>query len=208
MKIYKIPFIKGRDNFKKALPCIEKIKIEEFPWDTKPKPAVWAAAAYDDTAVYIHMEVIERYIRAVHTEQNGAIYTDSCLEFYVRPCMENNKYFNIEINPIGTIYLSVGKNREERLLIDEEKSEVLKIETRIERRKKGKYLWSVTYEIPYVFIKDYIPEFDSAAKLSMTGNFYKCGNELPEKQWGCWNYVNSAKPDFHRPECFGRIIGI
>lgn len=208
MKKYNIPYVKDRQDFKRKVSLTEKIQINEFPWNAQYKPETWAAVAYSDSAIYVHMETKERYIRAVHTAVNGAIYTDSCMEFYVRPCLENNNYFNIEINPIGTVYLSVGANRGERLLIDEIGAEALQIETNIKHFSKNNIVWSVEYKIPYRFIKEYIPEFSIGQQLLMEGNFYKCGNELPEVHWGCWNYVNSLKPDFHRPECFGRIIGI
>ena len=39
-----------------------------------------------------------------------------------------------------------------------------------------------------------------------TGNFYKCGDETEFPHYGMWSEAVSDTPDFHRPECFGRLI--
>ena len=43
------------------------------------------------------------------------------------------------------------------------------------------------------------------AKTEMRGNFYKC-DENAGAPFGSWAPVTAPAPDFHRPECFGRIL--
>jgi hypothetical protein len=38
------------------------------------------------------------------------------------------------------------------------------------------------------------------------GNFFKCGDDLPEPHFVAWNNVNAPSPNFHVPECFGEIL--
>ncbi|MGI6239399.1 MAG: carbohydrate-binding family 9-like protein, partial [Christensenellales bacterium] len=35
-------------------------------------------------------------------------------------------------------------------------------------------------------------------------NFYTCDESI-HPHFGVWNHVAAAQPDFHRPECFGRL---
>lgn len=208
MKVYEIQYIKGMAEFDRQKKYLGKVCIDEFPWEDNMHPTVEAVMAYDEENIYVYMEAQEKHIRAVEIEHNGPIYTDSCMEVYLRPCRESSMYFNIEINPIGTAYLSVGDKRSDRLLIDEDAIKEMQIKTAICRNENGMYCWSITYRIPYKLIKKYIGDFDEKESLEMEGNFYKCGNKLPSAHWGCWNLVSWEKPDFHRPEYFGKIVAI
>ena len=38
------------------------------------------------------------------------------------------------------------------------------------------------------------------------GNFYKCGDETEIEHYLMWNRVETEKPDYHRPEYFGKFI--
>ena len=40
---------------------------------------------------------------------------------------------------------------------------------------------------------------------AMRGNFYCCDETL-HPHFGSWNPIKAPEPDFHRPECFGRLI--
>ena len=40
---------------------------------------------------------------------------------------------------------------------------------------------------------------------AMTGNFYKC-DENAGAPFGSWAPITAPKPDFHRPEYFGKIV--
>jgi len=38
-----------------------------------------------------------------------------------------------------------------------------------------------------------------------SANFYKCGDETSVPHFVTWNPVNSANPDFHKPDFFGKL---
>ena len=37
------------------------------------------------------------------------------------------------------------------------------------------------------------------------GNFYKCGAKTAHPHYVSWNAIESTPPDFHRPDCFGKL---
>ena len=41
--------------------------------------------------------------------------------------------------------------------------------------------------------------------MAFFGNFYKCDESL-HPHFGSWNPIEAPAPDFHRPECFGKLM--
>jgi hypothetical protein len=72
---------------------------------------------------------------------------------------------------------------------------------RADRTEDG---WEVYYQIPVAFLQVFYP--DDSFSGSLRANVYKCGDKTDHKHYLSWNPVNSEKPDFHRPEDFGRMI--
>ncbi len=58
-------------------------------------------------------------------------------------------------------------------------------------------------EADLIFEKYYEQSFNPR---SARGNFYKCGDETKSEHYGMWNNIDSPKPNFHLPECFGDFI--
>ena len=42
--------------------------------------------------------------------------------------------------------------------------------------------------------------------IETMGNFYKCASGSSQPHYLSWNPINTEKPDFHRPDFFGKII--
>ena len=40
---------------------------------------------------------------------------------------------------------------------------------------------------------------------AFAGNFYKCDESL-HPHFGAWSPIDAPAPDFHRPECFGKLV--
>jgi hypothetical protein len=205
MKEYWLTPVKDEVDFEKRRSGFPLAKIDVFPWGSSTDaPESYAVLAYDQGGIYIFMRSDETVIRAEQRVQNGPIYTDSCLEFYLMPDRLDGRYFNFECNPLGVMYISVGRERAGRTLISSEGPEYFKMKALRFPEKCDVEYWSVSYYVPFVFIEKYVPSFNHDTR-NMRGNFYKCGNLLPKPHWGCWNRVEALKPDFHRPEYFGQI---
>ena len=66
---------------------------------------------HDDEKIYVHQVAHEKNIRAELTDKLGSICTDSCMEFFFSPVPEDGRYFNIELNLNGAIFLGFGHGR-------------------------------------------------------------------------------------------------
>ncbi|MDZ4058607.1 MAG: carbohydrate-binding family 9-like protein, partial [Bacteroidales bacterium] len=69
--------------------------------------------------------------------------------------------------------------------------------------KEGDFKWSIIIAIPIELLN--IGSDNSLRGRVVKANFYKCGDDLPERHYLTWNPVGTEKPDFHRPEFFGDL---
>ena len=80
-----------------------------------------ARLCYDDEAIYVHLQAVEKNISAQYTGLLDEVSDDSCLEFFFCPMEGDSRYFNIESNPNGAMFLGFGPSVQELCrLIQEE----------------------------------------------------------------------------------------
>lgn len=190
MKTY---IITRRTGTWENIPCAH---IDTLLWSPSVPIEATAQLCYDESALYVRLSTCETYIRAEETSIIGAPCQDSCLEFFFSP--DTERYFNIEFNPNGCMYLGFGGNDLIRLLPED--STITPV---IERFKDG---WLVEYSVPVTFIRQFFPDFSLQSGKTMRGNFYKCGDLTVQPHYLAWNPINSETPCFHRPQDFGQLI--
>ncbi|GEM_PF-166384 len=165
-----------------------------------PKCIFRIARSHDYLAVSFSVSGMD--LRATVMKDNDRSWEDSCCEFFVSA---GEEYYNIEITCIGYIRIGKGTTRNNRELLPNEEVAKVKRWSTLEKKRYdlegGNYSWSVTMLIPFTVIgldANNLPR-------QLRGNFYKCGDHTAHPHFLSWNPVNSEKPDFHRPECFGRL---
>lgn len=179
--------------------AVPKLYIDNLQWTDPVQISAEGALCYDDTGLYVRLTAAEPNIRAEYTGLLDAPCEDSCLEFFFSPVEGDKRYFNIELNPKGCIYLGFGSNRYNlmRLIANSDPFSVEPVLI-----PGG---WMVTYHIPWSFIQLFFPDFNADSGVTMRGNFYKCGNLTLHRHYLTWNPVTLENADFHRPEFFGLL---
>ena len=86
----------------------------EYPY----APKVSFRVAHSDECLAVMFEVEEEHVRAVTTEDNGPVWEDSCVEFFVADPVGDG-YFNFEINCIGTALAAHRYSRSDARHFDE-----------------------------------------------------------------------------------------
>ena len=175
---------------------------KEYPY----QPQVSFRIAYTNDAILVHYKVVEDSVRAKYGEDNGSVWTDSCVEFFSIPARDG-VYYNLECNCIATILLAAGSERSNREMAPLEITDQVKRWASLGREtfeeKIGECTWEVALQIPYkVFFKHTITKLDG---MVVRANFYKCGDELQKPHFLSWNPIKIEKPDFHRPDFFGLL---
>jgi hypothetical protein len=185
-----------------------KNPIDVINWDTfRYKPEVQFAMAYGLNEIFLKYYVKESHTKAEKSKINERVCEDSCVEFFVSP-EDDGIYYNFEFNPIGTIYLGCGTGRHDSTRIENDTAAKVRtlgsLGTDPFSETDGETSWTLTIAIPFeVFTRHKI---DSLKGKSFRANFYKCGDRLSNPHYVTWNPVKTEKPDFHRPEYFGKIL--
>jgi hypothetical protein len=193
-----------RERLALVAPAID-IAHEGWP-DGNPAAALARfRVGYEDDRLVVAFEVEERQFRADEREDNGRVWEDSCVECFLQPGGDGG-YYNLECNATGTLLLAHGNDRHGREHAPREVLATIAREARLEvTRRDGEalYRWSLLLVIPRAafFRHRFAPRPGETARA----NFYKCGDKLPRPHFLAWNPVVADAPDFHRPECFGRL---
>ena len=185
-----------------------------FPESSDHHPDVRVKLLYDQTAIYGIFQVDDRYVRAVHLEDQSMVCKDSCVEFFLQPCGSRG-YHSFELNCIGTLlsYFIRDARRIPGGFADSSKlpPEDLALIRRypslprkaVEPEHKEPLRWTIGFEIPLeLFTRWGNP--DPVPGSIWRGMFYKCGDETSHPHWlSCAEYPTL---NFHQPEFFGTII--
>ncbi len=187
--------------------CLEK--IDHISWKDFPsQPKVSFRIAYAKDTIFLKFYVEENRVSAKRTQINSEIHKDSCVEFFFALGDDEN-YYNLEINAIGTVHLAYGEGRNNRTFIP---SHII---------SRGIKTYSTLGSEPFKSTEDscswemvvcisssvfcYHPSI-LLEGLDARGNFYKCFDESENKHYLSWNPVETKKPDFHKPGFFGIIL--
>ncbi len=185
---------------------VEHAIIDCAPWqDLFPYiPFCSAVVAVSSTRLYVFFSVISKDLRAVNTCDLDPVAEDSCVEFFIQ-VPGSEEYWNFEFNCIGVLN---GSHRAERNSPTRLTAAQLKSINRYSscgseaiEEQDGTFCWDLVASIPLQLMGldgDNLPDY-------VTGNLYKCGSKTKHPHYVSWNAIDGDKPNFHRPDCFGRM---
>ena len=177
---------------------IPVLPIDRVLWTEDTGVRALGQLCYDEENLYAHLRAFEKDIRAENTEPLSPVHEDSCLEFFFS--LDGlNRYFNFEINPNGCACIQFGPSRADRINIVRKEGETY-FDIQTGRTSDG---WEVFYRIPLGFIHLFYPDYHFGGEIA--ANLYKCGDKTANRHYLSWSPVELDKPDFHRPEFFGRL---
>ncbi len=197
LRSVKIPFGDGRSG---SAPV--RLDVDIFKWaDNGYCPETAAYVSRNHEGLHVRMVSHEKETLARTFEDNGPVWCDSCMEMFLRPFPDDERYINFEINPAGAMVMDLHRTRKDK-------------EELVSRYKRRLGLtvfseagnWGVDFTVPFAMLRQiYGGSCVPLAGDVLYANFYKCGDETQTPHFGMWNEILSDKPDFHRPEFFGRL---
>lgn len=175
---------------------------ELFPSD----PKVSFKIAHNGDYLFIQFFVEENEILAKTTEDNGSVWTDSCVEFFIS--FDNSpQYYNAEFSCIGKALLGYRKDRSSAVhaapAIMNSIKRYSSLGTEPFDKKKGDYKWNMLVAIPVSAY--WQSDLKSFRGIKARANFYKCGDDLTTPHYLSWNPIKTEKPNFHAPQFFGEL---
>lgn len=210
MKILDVPFIGDLEKMsgtelETALELSgakELIGTANWKADFGYQPSCLFSLAHSETALAVLYQVRGLDLRATVLTDNGAVWEDSCCEFFVA-APDGSGYYNFEMNCIGSLLGAFGAGRTgRRMKTPEELARVRRFSSLPHRRYEESdriFSWQVMAVLPL----DLFGADRDTRRLR--ANFYKCGDRTAHPHFLSWNPIDAPKPDFHRPECFGTL---
>lgn len=212
MKKIFVPFLdqyavqEGIEKVSGLLNAIPKNEIVHQPWPAfKCDLRASFIIAHSNDILWLKFEINEDTIEVATSETNGPVHKDNCVEFFVSFGTEPS-YYNIEVNCVGVCLIAYGKARSNRKFLPKDVVEKVKTYAVIKTApedNKFRYVWEITLMIPIAVF-----EYSNLKTLSQEtgfGNFFKCGDDLPQPHFYSWNAIEAESPDFHLPEFFGAL---
>lgn len=186
---------------------VEFQKIDSLNWPDWPyRPEAAFRIAHTGDAILLHYVVSEEAVRAVAPEDNGRVWEDSCVEFFVSPA-DDGIYYNVECNCAGQLLIGGGEGRNGRSHAPQQILDGVDRWASLGRApfdtRAGQQTWQVALRVPVsAFFMHAAAPLDGR---TMRANFYKCGDLLPRPHFLSWNAISLPRPDFHCPAFFGTL---
>lgn len=190
----------------KALKKTDEHTIATVNWENQYpyRPKVSFKIAHNGSHLFIQYFVVENEILAKIKEDNGAVWTDSCVEFFIS-FNSSPFYYNAEFSCIGKALLGYRKERKDVVYGNHNIMSSIKRYSSLGidnfERKKGDFEWNLLLVIPASAF--WMSELESFCGVEARGNFYKCGDDLSTPHFLSWHPINTEKPNFHLPNFFG-----
>ena len=182
---------------------IDCVNWKEYPY----QPSVKFRAAHTGDAILLHYQVTEASVRAVALADDGRVWEDACVEFFLSP-EGNDFYYNFECNCATKLLLHGGPAGGERPTASEEVLKSVKrwssLGTEPFEERVGECTWEVALVIPASAI--FRHEIETFNGKTMRANFYKCGDKLQTPHFLSWAPIELPQPKFHCPEFFGELM--
>lgn len=193
----------------------EIAKVDWFhPASGDVRPTTLFRALYDEHNIYVRFDVLDTFVKVVHTRLHSAVCLDSAVELFLRPS-GGDSYFNFEVNAGGTLLLFhiIDWIRDEKdghiarfEKVDAKWCEQIEIHHSMPQTVRKPITepiaWTVTYRIPLSLFTAYRGAGGVNKGDVWEGNIYKCGGS---DHWACWSKIGE-KLNFHQPKYFGRFI--
>ena len=178
----------------------EKAVMETSLWGGNAGVSAFGQLVYDEKALYVRLEAVEAHIRAENTEVSQEPCEDSCLEFFFSPVPGDRRYFNVEFNPNGLMFLGLATGIPDLVRLWPMEADLFAFSS--EHTEGG---WAITYEIPHEFIRRFFPSYEVKPGIAIRGNFYKCGDLTERPHFLAWNPFPEERHTFHDPDNFGEF---
>ena len=182
---------------------IDCVNWKEYPY----QPSVKFRAAHTGDAILLHYQVTEASVRAVATADDGRVWEDACVEFFLSP-ESNDFYYNFECNCATKLLLHGGPAGDERPTASEEVLKSVKRWSSLGaepfEERVGECTWEVALVIPASAI--FRHDITDLNGKTMRANFYKCGDLLQTPHFLSWAPIDLPQPKFHCPEFFGELM--
>lgn len=181
---------------------LDVVNWKDYPY----QPEVSFRIAHTGKEILLHYKVKEASVRAVAGRDNGPVWEDACVEFFISPGSDSC-YYNFECNCIGNLLIQGGKVNAHRPTASPDVLALVKrwssLGSQPFEERIGECSWELAMVIPVsALFNDSLTSLDGK---TMKANFYKCGDKLQTPHFLSWSPIRLEHPMFHCPAFFGTL---
>ena len=165
---------------------------------------------WDDEYLYLAATCDDAHITARHTERDGKIPEDDCLEIMLAPNAATPRiYFNLEFNVIGGLLDNFRPNGPDQPRAPKWDAEGVRIAGKwsgtLNDDSDTDRHWQVEVAIPWRNFAAVAAAAPPRPGTVMRMNLNRHGGKT-NPQYSQWAQADTPKPSFHTPDRFGRLI--
>ena len=165
---------------------------------------------WDDECLYLAAICDDAHITARHTERDGKIPEDDCLEIMLAPNAATPRiYFNLEFNVIGGLLDNFRPNGPDQPRAPKWDAEGVRIAGRhvgtLNDDSDTDQHWQVEVAIPWRNFAAVAAAVPPRPGTVMRMNLNRHGGKT-NPQYSQWAQADTPRPSFHTPDRFGRLI--
>lgn len=176
--------------------------VEQYPY----KPEVSFKIAHNGSHIFLQFFVEENEILANTKEDNGPVWTDSCVEFFIS-FGDSLSYYNLESSCVGKVLLGYRSKKADAVHAQPQILQSIQRYPSLGKanfcKKEGDFKWNLLLVIPVSAF--WMSDLKNLSGVKAKANFYKCGDNLSTPHFVSWNPIKYQKPNFHLIEYFGSI---
>jgi hypothetical protein len=161
-----------------------------------PQQATTIRVRHDGEALHVGFVCVDAEPWATITQRDGPLWEEEVVEVFIDPVGDRECYFEVEVNPLGTIVdLVLRRNRSG--YARDFTWDCQGLATDVHRIMDG---WSVEMKIPFAALSGEAPRHGSAWRANFTRIDRPPNGERELSAW-----VPTRLPTFHAPERFGTL---
>ncbi len=162
----------------------------DYIQNTMVEQPTFVAAAYDSANLYLGYVCLQSDMQTLVAscrEHDGAVWRDDCVEFFVSPSAEPDKFYQMIVNTIGTTFDAGGKS-----WVKWDPSWQAKV-------VKGDLFWTVEMAVPFAALSGPVPEAGDV----WGANFTRSRGRVGQQFIGVWRFADGKNNDIAQ---YGRLV--
>ena len=192
------------EEVSEIITAVERHSLEHVLWNKPAQiPLVSFSILHNEHYIFLRFFVNEFERRATVQKTNGAVWEDSCVEFFLS-FDKGESYFNFEFNPLGTKLGAFGTSKTKRKQLPVMVVDTITTNAEVINMGSGIFNWNLFVAIPLTVFQQ--PAGFSLLGKTCTGNVYKCGDGLQDPHFLSWSNIDTDEANFHLPEFFGEMV--
>ncbi len=168
---------------------------------------------YDREGIQVIFLVVDRYVLS-REENQGKVWQDSCVEFFLRLPGPDWHFFNFELNPRGALVARYNRyppdndiHKRTEMFFTPDELRRFRVRSTLPEKiltaDESFRCWQVRFRVPFALLEKYsrrkiTPEL---LRQPWRANFYKIGENAANPHWLSWARLSERQ--FHLPEEFG-----